>query len=127
MWQTFGDNTVSVIDISLNKAMVTIPVGEAPMEVEVIPDGTKVYVTHKYGTVSVIDISINKVTATLNVGFSPSGIAASPEGTKVIVTNEESDTVSVINTTTNKVMAAVNVGNGQRDITFGEFTVRPIK
>src|SRR5437879_5376798 len=52
-----GMNDVSVIDVTLNTVIDTVPVGLRPAQVEVSPDGRRVYVSN-YGsdTVSVIDV-----------------------------------------------------------------------
>ena len=68
-------NNVSVLDISTNTVVTTIPVGSGPRGVAVSPAGTRVYVANYISNdVSVIDAVSNTVVATLPV------LAAPPDG-----------------------------------------------
>jgi YVTN family beta-propeller protein len=97
-----GSNTVSAIDIAINKVTSTVNVGDIPCGVAVTPDGKKVYVTNAgRNNVSIIDTTKKKVASTMDVESEPFGVAINPAGTKVYVTNIISITVSVINTMTN--------------------------
>lgn len=108
-----GSNTVSVIDTQTNTVTATVPVGNSPDGVAVIPDGTKIYVTNSgSNTVSVIDAATNVVKDTVTVGANPIGVAVSPDGTKIYVVNSNSSTVSIIDATINVVTATVPVGIG---------------
>src|ERR1039457_5050651 len=92
-----NDNTVSVINVTTNSVIATIPVGNTPEGVSVSQDGSKVYVAnHNAFTVSVINTATNTVVATIPVGSSPPGLSVSPDGTKVYVANYGGNTVSVI-------------------------------
>ncbi len=106
------DNTVSVIDITINKITVCVPVENDSCGVVVIPDGANVYVTNYYGNnVSVINTTTNTDTATVPVGSYTVGVAVNPDRTKVYVTNLLlNSTVSAINTTSNSVADTVNLG-----------------
>jgi YVTN family beta-propeller protein len=64
-----SSNTVSVIDTVKNAVIATVPIGEPPTKVRVVPDGA-----------------------------TPSGVAAAQDGKKVYVANFGSDIVSVIET-----------------------------
>jgi len=108
------DNTVSVIDISTNTVVKTIPVGSVPNGVAVSQDNSKVYISN-FGSdnVSVIDASSNTVTATIAIGSRPSGIAISPNGSTVyalnVGNNLNNGTVSVIRTSDNLVVTTITV------------------
>jgi len=102
-----SNNTVSVIDTVTNTLIATIPVGVAPFELTITPDGTRAYVTNRVGSVSVIDTATNTVIATVLVGSAPHGVAVTPDGLRVYVANNSSDTVSVIETATNTVIATI--------------------
>ncbi len=75
----YGDDTVSVINLSTYQVTDTITVGDGPYGISVTPSGALVYVVNQLdGTVSVIDTYINsddynKVTATVDIGNSPVG------------------------------------------------------
>jgi YVTN family beta-propeller protein len=128
-------NNVSVLDISTNTVVTTIPVGSGPRGVAVSPAGTRVYVTNYISSdVSVIDVVSNTVVATLPVlpappdgrsnagpGLTPSdlpppppapmGIAVDPAGTRVYVANTISGHVTVIDAVTNTVLGSAISGS----------------
>lgn len=61
-----ADNTVSVINVTTNLVVKTIPVGSMPYGVAVNQAGTAAYVTNSgTNTVSVISTATNAVTATI--------------------------------------------------------------
>lgn len=108
----FGDNSVSMIDLTKNTYPTNIPVGTQPMGVAVHPNGLKVYVTN-YGSdqVSIIDVFTNTVEATVSVGDGPWGIALNSDGSRAYVTNAAAGTVSVINTETHALIGSpITVG-----------------
>jgi len=108
------DNTVSVIDISTNSVVATIPVAGAYADTAAIsPNGALVYVVSESGTVSVIDTSSNTVVSTIGVGAQPYFAAFSPDGSRAYVTNHGSNTVSIIDTASDSVLTNINVGNGR--------------
>lgn len=115
----FGSNnfspvgtTVSVVDISSNTIVATIPVGIQPAGIAISPDGSLAYVSiyntlyerpsfnglnASQGIVKIIDIQTNTVIPPkIKVGLSPANIAISPNGRFAYVTNYTSNTVSVI-------------------------------
>ncbi len=103
-----SSGTVSVIDITTNTVVATIPVGNNPFGVAVNPAGTRVYVTNGgSNNVSVLDTAANTLIATVAVGNIPQGVAVNPAGTRVYVANGSSNTVSVIDTANNTVIATV--------------------
>ncbi|HEY4327213.1 MAG TPA: beta-propeller fold lactonase family protein [Mucilaginibacter sp.] len=111
------DNTVSVIDITKNVLVATVPVGAFPTGVTVSPDGGKVYVVNGNGnSVSVINTITNSVTASIPVGSEPSGAIVSPDGSRLYVTNFNDNTISIINTTTNAVISTIPAGKGPEGI-----------
>jgi YVTN family beta-propeller protein len=75
----YGDDTVSVIDLSTYEVTDTITVGDGPYGISITPSGVFVYVVNQLdGTVSVIDAETNSddyntVIATVDVGNSPVG------------------------------------------------------
>ncbi|WP_140344580.1 hypothetical protein [Flavobacterium sp. FPG59] len=73
-------NKVFVIDITSNKVIKTITVGNKAHGVVVSKDGKTVYVTNSGdNTVSVIDVTTQKVINTIAVGKKPNGISYSSE------------------------------------------------
>ena len=75
----YGDDTVSVIDLSAYQVTDTITVGDGPYGISTTFSGAFVYVVNQLdGTVSVIDTDVNSddfntVIATIDVGNSPIG------------------------------------------------------
>jgi len=108
-----SNNTVSVIDTATNTLIATIPVGVAPFELTITPDGTRAYVTNSSldtDSISVIDTTTNTVIATIGSFFLPNGVAITPDGLRVYVPNFGNSTVSVIDTITNTTIATIPVG-----------------
>lgn len=75
----YGDDTVSVINLSGFEVTDTITVGDGPYGISISPSGAFVYVVNQLdGTVSIIDTDYNSddfntVIATIDVGNSPTG------------------------------------------------------
>lgn len=124
-------NTISVIDISTDKVIKIIPVGNKPSFMQITPDGSKGYVINSFSnTVSVIDIHADKVIETISVGSRPFHIAITPDGCEAYVSNSGSgyvmkngagylnneepnfNSVSVINTSLNIVKKTITVDSG---------------
>jgi YVTN family beta-propeller protein len=111
-----GSGTVSVIDTETNTVVATVPVGGAPREVAITPDGTHAYVANVVfggdSNVSVFETATNAVVATVPVEGNPDGVAITPDGTHAYVTIRLgiNGAVSVIATETNTVVATVPMG-----------------
>ncbi|MCO5946867.1 beta-propeller fold lactonase family protein [Mucilaginibacter sp. RT5R15] len=106
-----NDNTVSVIDISTNKAVATIPVGSNPVRITISPDGSRVYVTNESSDdVSVINTSTNSVINTIPVGGVPSATVISSDGSKLYVANIYDNNISVISTGSSSVVKTIPAG-----------------
>ena len=106
-----GKNAVSVVNVSTNIVIATIPVGQKPEGINISPDGSTVYVAdNSSANVSVINTATNIVTKTIQVGTSPLGVCVTGDGGSVYVTNQGSNSVSVINTATNSVSTTIPVG-----------------
>src|SRR5579863_2821004 len=104
-------NVLEVFDISTKGLVTTIPVGAAPFDAVVSPNGSFVYVSNSNSdTVSVINPATNAVVATISVGSIPGGIAITPDSSTIYVTTHGSNAVSVISAATNSVIATVPAG-----------------
>ncbi len=125
------DSRVSVIDMSTNTVVATVPVGGNPQGVAVTPDGRHAYVVNNGGYVSVIDTTSNTVVATVPVGSLAANIAISPDGTRAYVANSNSGNVSVIATSTMTVVDTIPVGIDPEgvgiipDVPFAAFSATP--
>ncbi|QQS60705.1 hypothetical protein IPN41_01895 [Candidatus Falkowbacteria bacterium] len=112
-----GEATVSVLRLSDQTVVATIPVGLEPYGfANITLSGTTfVYVTNTGSdTVSVINPITNTVIATIPVGVRPYYAAA--YGNNIYVTNSLTNDVSVINAETKTVIATVPVGSYPRGI-----------
>ena len=108
-----ANNTVSVIDLSVNAVVASIPVGASPWGVASAPDGSRVYVSHTsyLGSVSVINTANNQVIATLAVPGPSYGLCVSPDGSRLYVSNHNS-TIHVFNTVSNTLINTYYIGGG---------------
>jgi YVTN family beta-propeller protein len=112
-------HTVSVIDTKTNNVVTSIPVGNFPRGMAILPNGNYIYVTNRDdNSVSVIDTTINKVTTNIHVGIQPYGIAVTPNGKYLYVANSGNSTVSIINTSTNNVITTIEVKSNPQFIAF---------
>jgi YVTN family beta-propeller protein len=130
-------NSLALVDLESDKLIREIPVGVAPYDVVVSPDGQRAYVSNwggrlpgkadrtadSYGTpvlvdkrgaalsgtVSVIDLKQNREIREIATGLHPSGLALGVDGRTLFVANANSDTISVIDTGTMRVMDNVSV------------------
>jgi len=117
-----ASSTVSVVEVSNNSLVATIPVGRGPTGVAANPAGTRVYVANTSaegnGSVSVIDTNTNTVIATIVLATSPLFIAVNQTGTRAYVTSEGDNTVSMIDTNTNTVISTVTTGAGSINVPY---------
>jgi YVTN family beta-propeller protein len=108
------DNTVSIIDTSVDAVTGTIPAGQAPLGLAVAPDGGRLYVTGLFNqTVSVIDLTTQAVTATINLPEPLGDAAITPDGTRLYVIHRQllsPASVAVISTSSNEVVHDIPVG-----------------
>lgn len=104
-----GDNTVSVVDVSLGSTVATVPVGKRANAIALSPDGRRVYVVgSQSNNVTVIDTRTNAAVATFTVGNGASSIAVSPDSNSVWVTNLNDSTVYVVDTETNGLIGNIS-------------------
>jgi YVTN family beta-propeller protein len=102
-----GDGTVTVFDTASNVVYGAIPLGGAPVDVAITPDGARAFVANKGDdSVAAIDTATNAVLGTVPVGSEPLGIAVSPDGTRVYVSNSGDDTVSVLDVGSNSFLGS---------------------
>jgi YVTN family beta-propeller protein len=106
-----GSNDISVINLSTNTVVQTIPLplGAFPQEIVATPDGRKLYVTNINGTVSVINTATNAIKRTIFLpgGASPQGIAITPDGLRAFVVDNFNNNIIVISVLTDTVIASI--------------------
>ena len=132
-----GANTVSVIDAASFKKIASIPVGQGPHNVQVAPDGKRVWVTNNgelgktaekthsqqmpksehsampgagFGAVWVIDTATDAVVAKVPVGRHPAHVVVASDGLSAYVTNGGDGSVSVVDTAARRVVEVIAVG-----------------
>ncbi|MDJ0337213.1 YncE family protein [Cryobacterium sp. PH31-O1] len=89
-------DAVEVIDTATNRVRATIAIN-APGDLEVSPDGAKLYVLSRGdNTIVTVSTATNRVLSRIPVGRAPTSIAALPDGSKVGITNFGDNTVSVL-------------------------------
>ena len=130
-----GTDTVSVLDAASFKTLASVRVGKMPHNVQVSPDGKRVWVTNNGepaqaagapahegmakgehdamaapGAVWVIDAGTDAVVAKVAVGMHPAHVVVSPDGRLAYVTNGGDNSVSVIDTAAQRLVATIPVG-----------------
>lgn len=87
--------TISIIEISSNTVVGTIPGFFGPFQIAITPDGKYAYVTN-FGsnnfspvgtTVSIVNLKTNKTETFVRLGTQPAGVAITPDGRFVYVSN----------------------------------------
>jgi YVTN family beta-propeller protein len=103
-------NEVAVLDTQTNTVVTTIKVGSRPYALDVMPDGSEIYVpNHDSGTVSVIDTASNALVTDIRVKPNPHWVEFSQDGTQAYTANHESNVITVIDTATRSVAAEIPV------------------
>jgi YVTN family beta-propeller protein/VCBS repeat-containing protein len=104
-------NTITAIDAATNNVIATVPVGRAPSQLAVSPDGSVLYVTNSgSNTLSAISTASGATIATVAVGSAPQGITVNPINGRIYVANSASNSVTVLNSW-GSTAATVNVGS----------------
>ncbi len=132
-----ANNCLAIVNLESGKVTGNVPVGVAPFDVELSPDGAVAYVsdwggrragaqdkTAKSagtpvviddrgiactGAVSVVDLIARKEIAQIETGLHPSDLLLSNDAKTLYVANANSDTVSVIDTASRAVVRAIGV------------------
>lgn len=83
-----GSHDVSVVDLTSETVIDTVPVGRSPAGVAASPSAHRVYITNPGSNeISAIDVATRKVVATASVGQGAVGIEAAPDGKRVYVSD----------------------------------------
>lgn len=111
------NDTVSVIDSKTNQVVAQIPVGTAPINPTITPDGRYVYVSNSQGnSISVIDVATNTVVDEIDPGGpEPSGLAFTPNGKRLAVSLlgdlvSDPGKVNVLDVETGEIVHSIDVG-----------------
>ena len=100
---------LAVIDLSTQKVITKIAVGEYPYDCAVSRDGARVFVSN-WGSrsVSVIDTGNLTETGRITVGDHPNDLELTRDGRTLYVANANSNTVSVVDTANRKEVEAIS-------------------
>jgi YVTN family beta-propeller protein len=91
-----GGHSLSVIDAATNAVVTTVEGIEGPHNVQVGPDGNRVYaVSGHASTLAALDAGTYRLTGVAATGAGPSHVVLAPDGQKTYVTNYDSGTVSI--------------------------------
>ena len=120
-----GDGAVNLyrvqadgIGLSLTKS---IPVGKAPGEMCLDPNGKRIFVSNvAERNVAVIDLATQEVTADLTAPdiASPDGCVVSPDSRKLYVLDQKANAAFVFSTDTNQLLKKIAVGQEPRRAIF---------
>lgn len=115
-WHGFS---ISVIQVSTNTVVATIPGVSYPEQIVVSPDGTRVFVVNLWanedssqpGSVTVIDAMANQIVTTIPLPDATAGMAITPNDGSLYVTELNLNEVIKISTVTYQVVATIPVGS----------------
>ncbi|MEV0901605.1 beta-propeller fold lactonase family protein [Actinoplanes sp. NPDC049802] len=94
-----GGHSLSVIDAATNTVVTTVEGIDEPHNVQVGPDGTRVYaVSGHANTVAALDAATYRLADTAATGAGPAHVVLTPDGQKTYVANYDAGTVSVYRT-----------------------------
>jgi YVTN family beta-propeller protein len=89
--------SVSVIDTQRNAVVATVPVGRAPVSIDVDPKGDLAYVANSgSNSVSVIDLGSRREIARIGTGEEPVGARLAADGKTLVVANRRGNSVTLI-------------------------------
>lgn len=103
------------IDVVGSDGTVTahIPVGVAPHDLAISPDGRWAYQPNSVsGTVTIIDAQAMRALGEVKVGVGPCHAEFTPDSSRAYVTNTVSNEISVFDTGTHEVVATIAGGRG---------------
>jgi YVTN family beta-propeller protein len=99
-----SSDTISVVNLTSQSVVNTIPVGDGPRYVAFAPNGSRAYVTNSNSdSISIIDTTLQMAIGTINVGDVPEQIVITDDGQRAYVANSNSASISVIDLSTNIV------------------------
>ena len=111
------DNTVSVINLSTNTVVATLPAGVYPTDVAISPDGSLAYILNFASqNITVINTQTNTVTATITTSLPLTSLIISADGSKLYVANggnSVAGSILVISTATNSIIATIPTASWQ--------------
>jgi len=115
-----GDGTLSIVDAAsdvgtFNRVTSTVPIGGGGNDIQISPDGTRVYISTTAG-ITIVDVASRAVTASVPIGGGGGNVEISPDGTMLFVMGGNG-TLNLIDispgsATHNQVVSSVPIGGG---------------
>jgi YVTN family beta-propeller protein len=106
------DEAVTVLD-SNGKETATIPVGKAPHDIAVSPDGLWAYQPNSAShTVTIVNAVTQRAIGEMAVGLAPGHVTFTPDSRYAYIANTLSDDVSAVATASHEVIATIPAGAG---------------
>lgn len=116
----YNSESVSVIELSTNTSVATIPIQYNPASIAISHDGSRVYVANRgvLGILYCVLTANNTVYGASMVGDSTTGMVAHPDGTKLYIAKALQNRVAVISTTSLMEQSSISVGNNPHGLTI---------
>ena len=114
------DDSVSIVDLTTETVLATIPVGRAPTEVAIDRELNITVIGNSCNdTVSIVDLDTYQVISTIPVGNKPEGIAVNPLNHTGLVVNNKDGDMSVIDLKSLSVTHTIPTGKKPKDVSIG--------
>lgn len=110
-----GSGTIGVVNLSTNSQIAAIPISGYPLDVAVMPNGSKVYATNTEATIFVINPATNTVTKSISVAGGPYSFAFMGDSI-AFVAARNGGVIIELDTRTDAVRRNINVGGRPHDI-----------
>ena len=102
--------TVSVVNVSTNREIGSIPLGHDAFNLLVSPDGTRLYATVDVGKVYAINTATLMKVDSFSAGPVANGLAFSPDGSRLYVSSRDAGQVVIYNTVTGDLVDTLVTG-----------------
>ena len=120
MWPTSADDTVDVVDVAMLKVTKKIPLLGRPNNIDITPDGLKVYVAiaESPGALQVIDTRTDEISATISVHGGVHNTYVTPDGKYAVAGMIGARNITVVDTATDMPVWTTYFDLGIRPMTF---------
>jgi YVTN family beta-propeller protein len=119
---TAGDRAadgVAVVDVATRKVVRVLPAGQAPIALDLSPNGKTAYVANgETAEITVLDLGRGTITKKIPVGQEPTGVTVRPDGKIVYVATSATSEVYAIDAVNLELVTRVNAGSRPRSVVF---------
>lgn len=113
LWVIFEDiGVLAPVDLAARKigeGVTVAAAGTRPHFIEILPDGSKLYISCKKGPIVVFDLARREVAGEIAVASGTEGLAVAPDGTRLIVAENSVQDLLVIDTTSDRIVERVAI------------------